>query len=1336
MSRFWRTANLYWKARRRFLLLLGRAERELPPPSALDEELPLPEAETPEIAAARAGVAENPRHDLVCLPIIDWDFRFQRPQQLLSRYAAAGHRVFYVAQQFRSSGPSFLLKPKAENVWEVSLRGPARNVYRESLEGAVESLFLGLNALRREVSLGATALLIQLPFWWPLARRARQEFAWPVIYDCMDLHSGFSTNRPEMVATEEDLLSSADLVVASSKLLFERATAKNSRVLLLPNACDYEHFAGVGPASNARPIVGYYGAIADWFDAELVAELAEKRKDWDFLLVGSTFAGDTRRLERLPNVRFTGELPYADLPKTLERFDVTIIPFRRLPLTEATSPVKAFEILAAGKPLVSVPLPEVAALAPLVRLASDASEFEREIEAALAETDPAAAEKRRAFARENTWQRRHEELAPAVRAAFPRASVVVVTYNNRELNRLCLGSLSTRTEWPNFEIVAVDNASSDGSVEELREAEKTLPNLRLIANEENRGFAAANNQGLAVASGEYLVLLNNDTVVTRGWLAALIRHLAAEPKLGLVGPSTNAVANEAKVEVAYEHIADLPAFAARFARENDGRIFAIPMLAMFCLAMKRKVFEQVGPLDERFGIGMFEDDDYNRRVREAGWEIRCARDAFVHHWQKASFRLLGEEKYLALFEENRKKYEEKWGEPWKAEGIDVWKRPDLGFYRDQLESVRARVAESQGLVLFLPSVGWGIHLFQRPHHLARTFAREGLVAVFDSSNAHDDVNGFKEIEPNLFLYRGPEEVLQQLPDPLLWAFPYNYHAKQGYPSSARVVYDWIDDLTVFPYDRELLERNHAQALSEATVVASVARRLHEQALAARPDAIYLANGVEYERFANGDAPLPEDRELAAFRASGHPIAGYYGALAEWFDYELLDEVARLKPDWNFLLIGPMYDQSLRGQPMLKRPNVVWLGPRDYHSLPGYLRLFDVATIPFRINDITLATSPLKLYEYFAGGKPAVTTPMPECQAYSEVEIAKDAREFAAALERARERGRDPRFRDRLRELGRQNSWSARTRSVREALAKADSASPRPAPPRPPAAAVPATGLDRAATAAPSEIPARFRRMSFLTGRCNVCGRQTRFYYGDPLLHRESLTCEHCLTTSRYRSIARGLLRSVRILAGVEAESLADLARTRSERVLSIYDTQVPFAYEGNAYPIPDLLAACPWLTVETSQFQPKVRRGKRLGGRTTNQDLEALTFGDASFDVVVTSDVMEHVRLDDRAHREIRRVLKPGGIYLFTVPHFRDQPTLVRVEVVDPDRPEKDRYLTEREYHGDANAEEGRALSYRSYGTDLDATLEALGFEVEYSREDLSQLGILNTELFFCRLRG
>ena len=636
------------------------------------------------------------------------------------------------------------------------------------------------------------------------------------------------------------------------------------------------------------------------------------------------------------------------------------------------------------------------------------------------------------------------DVLHAMPGFFPGASVVVVTKDNRDLNRLCLESLRARTDWPNFEVLVIDNGSTDGTVALLRELAAGWPRLRVIENAENRGFAAAANQGFAAVSPEaaYLVTLNNDTVVTRGWLTALLAHLKADPKLGLVGPVTNAIANEAQVDIGYGGLADLPAKAAEWVRAHDGETFAIPMLAFFCAALRRQTWEAVGPLDERFGAGMFEDDDWCRRARAQGWEIRCARDAYVHHWQKATFRKLGERAYHALYEENRRKYEEKWGgdaAAASAGGARDAPRADLGKYRSQLASIlesRGGPVPAGGVpaVVFLPSIGWGIHLFQRPHHLARAFARAGWLSIFDCSNAQDRVDGFKEIEPNLFLYRGPAGVLERLPSPLLWSFPYNFHQTRDYSADARrqVVYDWIDDLSVFPYDMKLLETNHDAALSEAAVVAAVARRLHAEALARRPDALYLPNGVEYERFAappSNPAAAASDRDVAPLLASGRPVAGYYGALAEWFDYELVDEAARLRPDWSFLLIGPMYDQSLQGRPMLKRENVRWIGPRDYHLLPGYLALFDVATIPFRINPITTATSPLKLYEYFAGGKPVVTTPMPECAAFPEVTIVQDARELADALDPARARGRDSAFRDRLRALGRENSWDARVRTV-------------------------------------------------------------------------------------------------------------------------------------------------------------------------------------------------------------------------------------------------------------------------------------------------------------------
>ncbi|MDP2203187.1 MAG: class I SAM-dependent methyltransferase [Methylicorpusculum sp.] len=169
--------------------------------------------------------------------------------------------------------------------------------------------------------------------------------------------------------------------------------------------------------------------------------------------------------------------------------------------------------------------------------------------------------------------------------------------------------------------------------------------------------------------------------------------------------------------------------------------------------------------------------------------------------------------------------------------------------------------------------------------------------------------------------------------------------------------------------------------------------------------------------------------------------------------------------------------------------------------------------------------------------------------------------------------------------------------------------------------------------------------------------------------------------------------------------------------------------------MPDLLKASGWIDVKLSQFKPKRKLGEVLSKGVTNQNLECLTFPDGSLDIVITSDVMEHVRLDDRAHREIYRVLKPGGIYLFTVPHDRSwEKTLTRVQVTDPDDSTNDVHLLEPEYHGDTNSDEGGGvLAYRTYGRDIEEYLSVLGFEVGYCREDMPDVGIMNTELYYCR---
>jgi GT2 family glycosyltransferase len=243
-------------------------------------------------------------------------------------------------------------------------------------------------------------------------------------------------------------------------------------------------------------------------------------------------------------------------------------------------------------------------------------------------------------------------------------TIVVVSYGALALTRQCLESVLADTSYPRARLVVVDNASAEPVREYLRRLQAGERRLRVVFNDTNAGFAAANNVGLRdLGDSEFIVLLNNDTVVPPGWLGRLLRH-ARRPEVGLVGPVTNWTGNEARIPVTYADLADMPAFAEAYTRAHRGQAFEIKMLAMYCVAMRRAVFEEIGPLDERFGRGLFEDEDYARRVKAAGYQVICAEDAFVHHHGRASFATLPAAEYDALFAHNRRLYEEKWGEPW------------------------------------------------------------------------------------------------------------------------------------------------------------------------------------------------------------------------------------------------------------------------------------------------------------------------------------------------------------------------------------------------------------------------------------------------------------------------------------------------------------------------------------------------------------------------------------------------------------------------------------------------------------------------------------------------
>lgn len=376
----------------------------------------------PSISAAVAGSLYSRKtatHDVLCLPMVDWEFRFQRPQQMMRQYARHDHRVFYVAKDFLLASP-LAVEQIEDNVYGLRLPADAaRKALEEALsETDVRGMANGVAMLHAKGMIGNAVLVVQHPFWAPLAERLRDWFGWPIVYDCMDDHAGLRPEVDCMLGMEQRLMQVADLTVATSDWLLRKVTSKSRRVALVRNGVDYEHFAGTKPAPQVGEdvVVGYYGAIAHWFDSRLVADLALLRPDWRFELVGNTFSSDLRPLHRLPNVSLLGEMPYADIPRQMARWHCCIIPFLRNDLTEATNPVKVYEMLAAGMPVVAVDLPELRpiARANLIELADDAVGFSQKIAKLLSAQTPALSAQRREFARRNTWEERYREMSAAV----------------------------------------------------------------------------------------------------------------------------------------------------------------------------------------------------------------------------------------------------------------------------------------------------------------------------------------------------------------------------------------------------------------------------------------------------------------------------------------------------------------------------------------------------------------------------------------------------------------------------------------------------------------------------------------------------------------------------------------------------------------------------------------------------------------------------------------------------------------------------------------------------------------------------------------------------------
>ncbi|MCX6623778.1 MAG: hypothetical protein NTY38_22490, partial [Acidobacteria bacterium] len=248
--------------------------------------------------------------DVIVLAIIEFDFRFQRPQQLAVEMARRGHRVFWVSPARRLPNHSAAAYESVwlrDNIHHVRLHGAPADIYAGELTASIsnESLF-ALRQLFRDWAISDSLLLVQFPYWRKLACSVRKELGSLVVYDCMDDWDSFENVSPFARGEEPALAREADLLVVSAKRLEEKFSRQGLASTLVRNGVDDEFYRTAATsdllAGIPRPIAGYFGAIADWFDLELLYRVARERPRYSFVLIGQVFGQDSKKLEALPNV--------------------------------------------------------------------------------------------------------------------------------------------------------------------------------------------------------------------------------------------------------------------------------------------------------------------------------------------------------------------------------------------------------------------------------------------------------------------------------------------------------------------------------------------------------------------------------------------------------------------------------------------------------------------------------------------------------------------------------------------------------------------------------------------------------------------------------------------------------------------------------------------------------------------------------------------------------------------------------------------------------------------------------------------------------------------------
>jgi len=364
--------------------------------------------------------------DIICISSVDWEPLWTRKQQVMSRLPVS-NRILYVEppisflSRFKDPAVAFKkdiagkVRKERENIWLLSppvvlpfgSRYPGINPINQRL-------------IAKSIKKAADELGFKKPLLWTYLHTSADLVGHLgerlVIYDCVDEHSAYEGFNPSLVkAMERRLLSRCDIVFCTARGLYEDKAPYCREIHLSPNAANVEHFAKADREETPlapemedlpHPVLGFVGAIKEWIDLPLLAALARAFPQGSLVMIGPVGAGiDLSSLKELRNVHFLGHRDREVLPRYLKGFDVCLNVFKENELTSTVSPLKFYEYLASGRPVASVPMPEIMEFQDVVEFGRGKEGFIEAVRRALDDT-PEKKAARLKRAEENSWESR------------------------------------------------------------------------------------------------------------------------------------------------------------------------------------------------------------------------------------------------------------------------------------------------------------------------------------------------------------------------------------------------------------------------------------------------------------------------------------------------------------------------------------------------------------------------------------------------------------------------------------------------------------------------------------------------------------------------------------------------------------------------------------------------------------------------------------------------------------------------------------------------------------------------------------------------------------------